>query len=206
MQKRDFLAEGLAILTAFLLFASVGTIAAYAPGPEREAAEPQAVISEIEDAPAAVEYAQEAYAPMLYTHADAQALAQMAWGECRGVGDLVTADGRTITGTCQKAATMWVALNRYDAGFEESIVDVVAAPYQFAGYNPEHPIDEELLDLAHDVLARWSAEQCGSTDVGRVIPADYLWFVGDGKHNHFSNDYRSGVYYTWRLFDVYKGE
>lgn len=141
----------------------------------------------------------------LYTEADARALAQMAYGECRGVESLVI-NGKVISGTCQKAATMWVVLNRYDAGYADSIVDVVAAPYQFVGYRASNPVDPELLELAHDVLERWSAEQRGSKDAGRIIPADYLWFVGDGKHNHFSNIYGAGKYYNWQLPDVYAAE
>lgn len=155
MRKRKTINKCIAALIIFLIIAAVGLIAADAPDQERDA-EPQIV--EAVSAPAATTYKQEERDAKHYTDADAQALAQMAWGECRGVGDLVTADGRTVTGTCQKAAAMWVALNRYDAGYEESVVDVVAAPHQFAGYDPEHPLDDELLALAYDVLERWNEE------------------------------------------------
>lgn len=138
----------------------------------------------------------------LYTKADAIALARMAWGECRGVGSL-TVNGKTVSGTCQKAAAMWCALNRYDAGFEDSIVEVVAAPLQFVGYAASNPVDEELLELAYDVLERWAAERKGCTDVGRVLPSDHMWFTGDGRHNWFVNKWRSKDYYTWELPDVY---
>ena len=138
----------------------------------------------------------------LYTDADAVALAQMAWGECRGVG-AICSGGVTVSGTYQKAAAMWCVLNRYDAGAGESIADVVAAPRQFHGYSAKHPIDEELLALAYDVLERWQAECYGAEDVGRVLPAEYTFFVGDGRHNYFSAEYRSGDYYTWDLPDVY---
>lgn len=183
-----------------LSVAALAAVNVYAPERERESVpdEPQPAAEVVEYVP----IIEEERVP-LYAEADAKALAQMAWGECRGVGDLVTADGRTVTGTCQKAAAMWVALNRYDAGYEDSIVDVVAAPMQFVGYDPEHPIDEDLLTLAYDVLDRWDAEKRGEEEVGRVIPADFFWFVGDGKHNHFSNQYRSGEHYTWELFDIY---
>lgn len=143
------------------------------------------------------------YACDIYTTDDALALARMAWGECRGVGEL-TANGRTITGDCQKAAAMWCALNRFDAGFAESIAEVVAAPAQFHGYSSEHPVDMELLELAYDVLDRWQEEQRGASDVGRVLPAEYLFFVGDGQHNHFAAEYGSRDYYAWELPDVYK--
>lgn len=141
-------------------------------------------------------------APLPYTDADAEALARMAWGECRGVADM-DAGGKIISAECQKAAAMWCALNRYDAGYAGSIVDVIAAPRQFHGYDPAHPVDEELLALAHDVLDRWAAERSGAADVGRVLPAEYLYFVGDGKHNYFAAEYRAGIYYTWELPDVY---
>lgn len=141
------------------------------------------------------------YANRLYTDADAEALARMAWGECRGVEAL---DG--ISADYQKAAAMWCALNRYDAGFEDSIAEIVAAPKQFHGYDPEHPLDDELLALAYDVLDRWQEEKAGAADVGRVLPAEYLFFVGDGENNYFSTEYGSGVYYTWSLPDVYAEE
>lgn len=203
MSVHDTITKLIALLMAVAAFGLVSVFAVQ--DQERDVVTyPQEIKTEQAAAPAVIQTeTQEERAVQLYTAADAQALAQMAWGECRGVGDLVTADGRTITGTCQKAATMWVALNRYDAGFEDSIAEVVAAPHQFAGYSKAHPVDDELLSLAYDVLERWSAEQRGSTDCGRIIPADYLWFVGDGKHNHFSNEYRSGVYYAWELFDIY---
>lgn len=140
----------------------------------------------------------------LYTAADAEALARMAWGECRGVGE-IDAGGGIVSADYQKAAAMWCAINRYDAGFEDSIVDVVSAPNQFVGYSAEHPIDDELLALAYDVLDRWECERTGGGDVGRVLPADYLFFIGDGRHNYFAKEWRSADYYTWELPDVYAG-
>lgn len=147
----------------------------------------------------------EEIAPLPYTDADAEALARMAWGESGGVGDL-DAGGKIVSADYQKAAAMWCALNRFDAGYAGSIVDVIAAPRQFHGYDPAHPLDEGLLALAYDVLDRWAAEQSGAADVGRVLPAEYLYFVGDGKHNYFTAVYRSGVYYTWELPDVYAAD
>lgn len=140
--------------------------------------------------------------PLPYSHADAEALARMAWGESGGVGDLMT-DGKIVSADYQKAATMWCGLNRYDAGYAGSIFDVIAANKQFHGYDPAHQIDEELLALAYDVLDRWAAERSGAADVGRVLPAEYLYFVGDGKHNYFTAEYGSGIYYAWTLPDVY---
>lgn len=142
--------------------------------------------------------------PKLYTDADAVALAQMAWGECRGVESLWI-DGREISGKYQQAAAMWSALNRYDAGYEESIFAVIAAPDQFHGYAASNPVDDELLALAYDVLERWNMERSGCEDVGRVLPEDCHWFHGDGKYNYFRNAYIGGERYDWSLPDVYGG-
>lgn len=148
---------------------------------------------------------QEEQAQHLYTEADAVALAKMAWGECRGVGTLLI-NGKAITGTCQKAATMWCALNRYDAGFEDSIAEVVAAPMQFVGYGAGNPATPELLELAYDVLERWERERLHGGDVGRVLPAEYMWFFGDGQHNWFASEWKSPQHYAWTLPDPYAAE
>lgn len=146
------------------------------------------------------------YAARMYTDADAVALAQMAYGECRGVAPLAL-DNKIISTEYQQACAMWVALNRFDAGFEgDSIADVIAAPHQFHGYDPEHTISEELLALAYDVLDRWQEEKQGAADVGRVLPAEYLFFVGNGDHNNFTVEYGTGMYYAWTLHDPYVEE
>ena len=140
--------------------------------------------------------------PKFYTDDDAIALAKMLYGEARGVGKLETAAGG-VSGKCQQAAVIWTVLNRYDAGFADSIKSVVVAPHQYYGYLESNPIDDELLDLAYDVLDRWNNERNGETNVGRVLPSDYMWFHGDGQHNHFRNKYRGGSRWDWTLEDVY---
>lgn len=140
--------------------------------------------------------------PKFYTDDDAIVLAKMLYGEARGVGELETAAG-VVSGKCQQAAVIWTVLNRYDAGFADSIKSVVVAPHQYYGYLESNPIDDELLDLAYDVLDRWNNERNGETNVGRVLPSDYMWFHGDGQHNHFRNKYRGGSRWDWALKDVY---
>lgn len=141
--------------------------------------------------------------PKLYSDEDAVALAQTVYGEARGVNKLTNDGGFTVSGTCQKAAVMWVVLNRYDAGYEDSIVDVCAAKGQFVGYEEDNPVWDELLELAYDVLDRWNAEKHGESNVGRVIPSDYFWFRGDGQYNWFRNEYRGREYWDWTLGDPY---
>lgn len=140
---------------------------------------------------------------VLYTDSDAIALAQMAWGEAGAVKDQVLSDGRVISSTAQKAAVMWTALNQYDAGIADSLIGVIAKPNNFYGYDPDHPVQDDLLSLAYDVLNRWEREKLGETDVGRVLPPDYIYFTGDGKYNYFRNEFKTNVYYDWRLEDIY---
>lgn len=122
---------------------------------------------------------------------EAKALAQMAWGEARGCS------------TMEIAATMWCVLNRVDAGYG-TVLEVISAPNQFHGYNKYHTVDERIYNLAVDVLTRWQMEKQGAIDVGRVLPQEYLWFVGDGKHNHFRNAYKNGTRWDWSLPNPYE--
>ena len=159
-----------------------------------EASEPPIVIEVIEP----VEW------PKLYSEEDALAIAKTLWGEARGVGEYVTNDGRVISGDAQKAAVVWTILNRYDAGYEDSIVEVCAAPGQFVGYKSSYPVDDGLLDLTYDVLDRWNAEQHGETDVGRTLPNDYFFFRGGSGYNWFRQEFRSTELWDWELGDPYR--
>lgn len=140
--------------------------------------------------------------PELYTDEDVIALTKMLYGEARGVGEM-NAGEKCVSAKCQQAAVIWTVLNRYDAGYSDSITSIVTAPAQFVGYRASNPIDEELMDLVKDVLDRWNREKHGETDVGRVLPADYLWFRGDGKYNHFRNSYNGGTRWNWEMEDIY---
>ena len=135
--------------------------------------------------------------PRLYSDEDAIALAKLAWGEARGVPDLKI-HGQVISTRTQQAAVMWTVLNRFDAGYEESILEVITAKGQFHGYYEEHPVEEELLELAYDVLDRWNAERHGDV-VMRELPSGYLWFRGDGVWNHFRDAYKNGNEWDWSV-------
>ena len=108
--------------------------------------------------------------------ADVTALAQMAYGEARGLADY------------EIAATCWCVLNRIDAGYGDTVLGVISAPGQFAGYSAENPVDEHIAAVARDVLTRHHAERQGE-DVPREIGRAYLWFSGDGEHNWFRASY-----------------
>lgn len=128
----------------------------------------------------------------LWTREEVEVLAKMVYGEARGVPSKM-----------EQAACVWCALNRCDA-YGEGIVEVTTAPYQFVGYDADNPAMDELYELCEDVLSRWYTEKNGKTDVGRVLPSDYLYFHGDGKHNYFRNEFQGGTVWDWSYPNPYE--
>lgn len=120
---------------------------------------------------------------MYYEESDIVMLAKLMYQECGGVPS-----------DTEKACVAWSVLNRVDE-YEQTISEVVTAKNQFAYYE-DRPVDDALYQLAEDVLTRWNNEKNGDVNVGRVLPPDYLWFSGDGKHNHFRNAY-NGHFSVW---------
>lgn len=118
-----------------------------------------------------------------YTDQDAVDIAKVLYRECGGVPS-----------TTEQACVVWTVLNRVDHD-ESTIYDVVRTPAQFA-FKESYPVWEDLLELAYDVLERWNLEKNGETNVGRVLPKEYMFFRGDGKHNYFRNGYK-GSYDIW---------
>ena len=125
--------------------------------------------------------------------AEVEALARMLYGEARGVAS-----------TMEKAACVWCVLNRVDdPRFPDTVLEVLEAPYQFAGYNASHPVLPELAEIAADVLTRYHAERDGNTEAGRVLPAEYVFFTGDGQNNHFYSEWKGTSAYEWTLENPY---
>ena len=104
--------------------------------------------------------------------------------------------------TMEQAAVAWCVLNRVDAGYG-TVEEVLTAPHQFASWSGE--IGREQLDIAADVLIRWEREKAGESDVGRVLPREYLWFTGNGSENLFRDAYEGGSYWDWSLPNPYEG-
>lgn len=121
---------------------------------------------------------------MYFTEEDVIAMAKVLYSECRG-----------IPSTMEQACVAWTACNRVDAGRADTILGVLTAPNQYA-YNEYCVVDEELYNLALDVLTRWNNEKNGFENVGRVLPPDYLYFHGSDGHNWFRNAF-SGEFDTW---------
>ena len=111
---------------------------------------------------------------------DVEAIARTLYGECRGA--------ETVA---EQEAVAWVILNRLDAGYADTVLGVVSAPGQFAGYSPEHPLWTELVEVARRVLTLHHREQLGLS-VPRVLGREYLWFSGDGTRNWFRDSYGGG--------------
>ena len=119
-------------------------------------------------------------------------LAKTVYGEARGCTAV------------EQAAVIWCILNRVDAnGYSDSIIGVVTQKNAFHGYNPNHPVTDHIYNLTVDVLERWEKEKNGEVNVGRVLPKEYLWFYGDGKRNHFTNQWRGGNTWNWALESPY---
>lgn len=125
---------------------------------------------------------------------DVEMLAKLIWGEARGVKS-----------TTEKAAVVWCVLNRVDAkGYPNSIEAVITQPHQFVGYDEDYPVTKEHRLIAEDVLCRWYAEKDGKTDIGRVLPKEYVYFTGDGCRNHFTSEWRSEDTWDWSLTSPYE--
>lgn len=125
--------------------------------------------------------------------AEVEALAKLIYGEA-GI----------VPSTTEKAAVVWCVLNRVDdPRFPDTVLEVIEAPYQFSGYDPEYPVKEEFALLAADVLTRYRAERDGEENVGRVLPAEYCFFTGDGRRNHFTTEWKSTDCFGWTLESPY---
>lgn len=130
--------------------------------------------------------------PVTYREPDPQEiLAKLVWGEARGCS------------TTEQAAVVWCVLNRVDDG-QGDITEVATAPCQFYGYDPDNPVDAEILALVQDVLIRWGMEQSCIGSVGRVLPKEYLFFTGDGAHNYFTTGWQGGQTWDWSLESPYE--
>lgn len=124
--------------------------------------------------------------------AEIELIARTIWGEAEGV-----------VSQAEQAAVAWCVLNRVDAS-GQTIEQVVTAPNQFLGYyRVKGEVPDRFWRLACDVLNRWNAEKRGTKNVGRVLPADYLYFIGDGERNYFSKEWKATDYWGWTLKSPY---
>lgn len=117
---------------------------------------------------------------------EAEMIAKVLYREARGVED-----------KAQIAAVGWCILNRVDSpNHPNTIVEVITEPEQFA-WEYETPIEPELLRLSKDILMRWYLEKQGYKKIGRTLPKDYCFFVGDGEYNYFRNSFETEKVWNW---------
>ena len=122
-------------------------------------------------------------------------IARTVWGEARGCSET------------EQAAVIWCILNRVDSSIRympDNIIDVVTQKHQFLGYVKTFPVTKKIRELVIDVLTRWEMEKAGVENVGRILPPEYMWFHGDGRHNHFRDSYRGGNRWDWSLDSPYE--
>ena len=123
---------------------------------------------------------------------DIERMSKTVWGEARGCTPI------------EQAAVVWCILNRVDDPRWPSTIEEVCITSQFNGYNPDNPIDPDIYTLTLDVYVRWVREHTGERDVGRVLPASYCFFYGDGKHNHFQESFGADEVWDWSLPSPYE--
>lgn len=123
---------------------------------------------------------------------DIERMSKTVWGEARGCAPT------------EQAAVVWCILNRVDDPRWPDTIEEVCITSQFNGYNPANPVDPDIYDLTLDVYVRWVREHTGERDVGRVLPASYCFFYGDGKHNHFQKSFGADEVWDWSLPSPYE--
>lgn len=129
----------------------------------------------------------------LWTDEDAVILGKLVWSEARGVKSRM-----------EQAAVIWCVLNRVEDGtWGTTIEEVVKYPNQFA-WDESAPVEQDLVELARDVLSRWELEQTKHIFSGRVLPNRYLYFGAENGRNYFRSDYYNfDDVWNWKLPDPY---
>jgi hypothetical protein len=122
-------------------------------------------------------------APTSASAEDITALAQMVWGEARGLPQ------------DEQRLCIWTVFNRIDAGFGETAYDVITAPGQFIGYDAEHPVEDEIYGLCEEELAKWLSGGEAPVVALYCEGTDYKFFeaerTADGRlHNFFRADWQ----------------
>lgn len=132
-----------------------------------------------------------------YSEEDVVNMAKMCYGESMNLPVLHT-DFGDRSATYQSAQAMWTVLNRVDAGYGD-ISTCIKAERQFVGYKSDNPVTNELYYLAKLVIEDWSTGE----EKYRVLPNEFLYFHGDGRHNHFTTKSGGGIEYHHQIPDPF---
>ena len=102
--------------------------------------------------------------------------AQTVWGEARGCS------------RDEQKLVVWCICSRADAR-NQSVEEVITAPYQFAGYDPDHPVESEIVEVVEEVLQAWARGEEALVLPPYATTSNYQFFGGDGEHNWFREEY-----------------
>ena len=132
-----------------------------------------------------------------YSKEDIINMAKMCYGESMNLPILKT-NLVDQSATYQSAEAMYAVLNRVDAGYGD-ISTCIKAKKQFVGYKSSNPVTDEMYDLAKLVIEDWATGE----ERYRVLPSEFLYFHGDGWHNHFTTKNGGGVEYDHWIRDPF---
>ena len=121
------------------------------------------------------------------------------------IAKVIYNESGAIRSLTEQACVAWTILNHCDA-FGVSISEaIVPGRFAYASDTPTYDsFGRDLVALAQDVVDRWEREKTGEMDVGRVLPSDYLYYHGDGRHNYFRNEYSGGTRWNYSLPSPYE--
>ena len=102
--------------------------------------------------------------------------AKAVWGEARGCS------------RDEQKLVVWCICNRADTR-NQSVEEVVTAPYQFAGYGPDHPVEPEIVEVVEEVFQAWARGEEALILPPYANTSNYQYFGGDGEHNWFREEY-----------------
>lgn len=117
------------------------------------------------------------------------------------VFDAITKDKPTLAGFLRSLPCIEAP---WDAAFQKRYCSSCTAENCDACANEQFRNNPEWwLSLPADVLTRYRAERDGEENVGRVLPAEYCFFTGDGRRNHFTMKWKSTDCFGWTLESPY---
>ena len=111
-----------------------------------------------------------------YSSYEVTLVAKTVWGEARGCS------------RDEQKLVVWCICNRADAR-NQSVEEVVTATNQFVGYDHDHPVEPEIVELVEEVLQAWSCNEEALILPPYATTSNYQYFSGDGKHNWFREEY-----------------
>lgn len=121
---------------------------------------------------------------------------------------LIYREARGIKSITEQANIVWTVLNRVDSKlryYPDTIKEVITQKNQFAWVSKTPTVDDygrDLVELAQQIVLFWAYGD--DNGIFRTLPADYYYYRGDGRHNHFANDYN--LFRSWSKDKTFSGE